>query len=64
MPYTTQKQVRQAFWDSFPEFKPDFQIKKRQNDYKCDIRVSFVDFVDSLRRNGDISEKLANNVTL
>ena len=60
----TQKQVRQLFWDSFPEFKPEYRSKKRQNQYNCDIRCTFVSFVDSLMKNGEISEKLANNVTL
>lgn len=59
-----QTEVRKLFWDSFPEFKPEFRTKKRQNDYRTDIRVSFVDFVDSLRRDGAISEKLAYRVTL
>lgn len=61
---TTQKQVRQLFWDSFPEFKPEYRVKKSQNDYRTDIRCTFVDFVNSLRENNQISEKLANRVTL
>jgi hypothetical protein len=60
----TQKQIRDSFWQSFPEFKQYYRTKKRQNDYPTDIRVTFVDYVDSLRRDGEISEKLANNVTL
>lgn len=60
----TQKQVRQLFWDSFPEFKDEYRVKKKQNDYRTDIRVAFVFFVDALRRDGEISESLANRVTL
>jgi len=60
----TQKEVRQLFWDSFPEFKPEYRSRKRQNEYSTDIRCTFVQFVDSLKRNGDISEKLAYRVTL
>jgi hypothetical protein len=62
--YTTQKQVRAAFWESFPEFRGEYRKAKRQNDYRTDIRVSFCDFVESLRRDGLISEKLAYSVTL
>ena len=60
----SQQQVRQLFWDSFPEFKPEYRVKKRQNEYRTDIRCTFVDFVDLLRKNNEISEKLANKVTL
>lgn len=60
----TVKQIRASFWESFPEFKNDFRVKKRQNDYKTDIRCAFVDFVDSLSRNGEITEQLRNRATL
>jgi len=56
--------VRRAFWDAHPEFKSEYRARKRQNEYYTDIRCSFVDFVDYLQRNGDISEKLAQRVTL
>ncbi len=62
--YTTQKQIRAAFWDSFPEFKGEYRANKRQNAYSCNVRVTFVDFVENLRRDGLISEKLAYRVTL
>jgi len=60
----TQTEVRRAFWASFPEFAKDRRSKKRQNDYKFDIRASFVAYVDSLQRDGQITEKLAQRVTL
>ena len=60
----TQKEVRQLFWKSFPVFKPEYRVKKRQNDYRTDIRCAFVDFVDDLRRSGEITEKQAHNYTL
>lgn len=60
----TQTEVRNSFWESFPQFKPERRSRKRQNDYRTDIRVSFVDYVDMLRRDGEISEALANRVTL
>lgn len=64
----TQAQVRENFWAFLREINPGLAAKyrrtKRQNDYPTDIRVTFVDFVDSLRRNREISEALAYRVTL
>ena len=64
----TQAQVRENFWGFLREANPGLAVKyrrtKRQNDYPTDIRVNFVDFVESLRRNGNISESLATRVTL
>lgn len=60
----TQSEVRNLFWDTFPQFAADRRSRKRQNDYNTDIRATFVDFVDNLRRDGQISEALANRVTL
>lgn len=65
---TTQKQVRAAFWDAYPSF--DHQARaagirgKRQNEHCATVRCAFVDFVDALTCNGDISEALAYRVTL
>jgi len=56
--------LRVSFWENHPQFASDFRVKKRQNDYKCDIRCSWVDYVDSLSQDGIISEKLRNNATL
>jgi hypothetical protein len=60
----TQKEVRNAFWEAFPQFAKERRSRKRQNDYYTDIRCSFVDFVDQLRKDNQISEPLANRVTL
>jgi hypothetical protein len=59
--WTTQAQVRAAFWRSHPhlERKPGDQNKQ-----VTDTRVAFVDFVDALARMGAISESLAGRVTL
>jgi len=60
--YSDEDEVRDAFWDQHPQFTPvDFQS---QNKYPTDVRCAFVDFVDSLQKNGDISEELAADVTL
>ena len=65
---TTQKQVRAAFWDQHSHFAEQARtagiISKRQNEHCATVRCTFVDFVDSLCRNGDISESLAQRVTL
>lgn len=64
--YTTQKQVRSAFWDMCEEFQPAFKRVKgcTQNDYPADIRARFVDFVDFEMAEGNMSESLAQRVTL
>ena len=61
---TTQKQVRDQFWELFPDFQPHRRARKRQNDYNATIRVAFVDYVDSYQRDGIITEALAERVTL
>jgi len=61
---TTQAQLRGAFWEDHPQFAGDYRSKKRQNDYSCDIRTAFVDYVDHLAWSDTISEKLAARVTL
>ncbi len=66
--YTTQKQIRAAFWRDHSHF--DEQVRaagvrsKRQNAHCATVRCTFVDYVDSLARNGDISDALAQRVTL
>jgi len=66
--YTTQKQVRAAFWEAYPYF--EFKARKAgvfsksQNNHCVDVRCAFVDFVDMLARDGDISDDLSNRVTL
>jgi hypothetical protein len=65
---TTQKQIRQSFWAAHPDF--EFQAReagifsKSQNHHCTTVRCAFVDYVDSLAKSGQISEKLADKVTL
>ncbi len=61
---TTQASVRDSFWNIYTQFQGDYRSRKRQNDYKADIRMAFVDFVDDLQKSGQISEALASRVTL
>jgi hypothetical protein len=58
---TNQKQVRAAFWEANPTAS---RKKGRDGDYLTDTRVTFVDYVDMLSKDGTISEALASRVTL
>ena len=60
----TESKVRKAFWENHPEFKAEFKRGKRQNDYNATIGTAFALYVDYLRSNGEISQKLAQRVTL
>tara|TARA_R100000781_G_scaffold30819_1_gene22454 strand:+ start:366 stop:584 length:219 start_codon:yes stop_codon:yes gene_type:complete len=61
--FTTQAQVRSAFWQGNEHLK-HYVKSKTQNEYNATIRSEFVQFVDMLERNNHISSKLANEVTL
>lgn len=64
--YTSQKQIRAAFWREHPEADRE-KIRDYSGQgkmYKTDTRVLFVDFVDQLARSGLISADLASRVTL
>ena len=58
---TTQSQLRAAFWQ---DIDVTATPGKRQNDYPADVRMAFVDYVDMLAWSGEISEALADRVTL
>ena len=57
---TTQKELREEFWATFEGERRSGS----QNSQPADTRAAFVDFVDQLERNGDISRKLAERATL
>ncbi len=61
---TTQTEIRNSFWATFPEFKNERRSRKTQNDYRTDIRVTFCDYVEALRSQCEISDALAGKVTL
>lgn len=64
--YTTQKQIRAAFWAAHPNF-PRQKVPNYSGSgsmYVTDTRCAFSDFVDYLARDGQISEELAQRVTL
>ena len=60
----TLTQLRASFWQTHPEHTESFRKTYRQNQYNATIRTAFVDYVDSLARDGIISEKLAERATL
>ena len=60
----TVAEIRKSFWNTFPKFKSEYRKTWRQNQYRTDIRVTFVDFVDMLERGGVITTSLANRATL
>ena len=61
--FTTQAQLRNAFWQGSEHLK-HYVKSKTQNEYNATIRSEFVEFVNMLEINDHISEKLANEVTL
>ena len=64
--YTTQAQIRAAFWAAFPELPrrkiPNYSGNGRM--FPTDTRCAFVDFIDALARAGHISQALAQRATL
>jgi len=60
----TIKEVRTAFWAAHPKFQSEYRKTWRQNQYRADIRMAFVDYIAFLQKDGVISEKLAYRVTL
>ena len=64
----TQKELRKNFWNYLQDIDPELYTKgkrsKRQNEQITDIRCSFVDYLDHLHRDGQITDKQAQNYTL
>jgi hypothetical protein len=65
---TNQKQIRAAFWESFPHLEKHalkWGIKTApQNRHNTETRAAFVDFVDHRQKSEQITESLANRATL
>lgn len=64
--YTTQREVRRAFWAAHPQADRRRITNYSGNGtmYPTDTRCAFVDFVDALSKSGEISQELAGRVTL
>lgn len=59
---TTQAKLRDLFWVHHPNYTR--KGRQSQNKYPANVRMSFCDFVERLRRDKMISEKLAMRTTL
>jgi hypothetical protein len=63
---TTQKALRSQFWEIFSEL-PKRKIKDYSGKglmYQTDVRVTWVDWIDELERDGEITTALADRATL
>lgn len=60
----TEAAVRIVFWNTHPNLDKRKIKMGKEYIYKTDTRCAFVDFVDQLQRSGQISERLAQRVTL
>ena len=65
---TTQRELRAAFWQEHPELDAEARRRrtrsKGQNAQTCTTRSMFCFWLDNLRRDGEISDRLSNNATL
>ena len=61
--FNSEDEIREAFWSEHPQFQPSDK-GERQNDQPADTRMAFVDWIDQLQKSGEISEDLAQDVTL
>ena len=63
-----QQKFRKAFWAYLEASQPDLykfaKKSKGQKEQITDIRLAFCDYVEQCRRDGIITEKFANIVTL
>ena len=69
--YTNQKQLRRAFFETFPDLpRRRYRYSWKRNDktaelvFPVDTRCAFVDWIDMLERDGQISSALALRATL
>lgn len=62
--YLTFKQARDMFFDTYTMYKSERKRGKKQNQFTCDCRTDFCDFVDSLHKEGLLSDKQRYNITL
>lgn len=63
---TNQKEIRREFWRLFPELnrKRVVDCGSKRKMFVCDTRCTWVDWIDLLQKNGDISDVLADRATL
>ena len=60
--------LRTMFWEMLKEcnseLAKEYRSRKKQNDYNATIRSSWCMYVDSMKRDGAITDKVANRATL
>ena len=64
--YTSQAQLRAAFWEAHPDL-PRRRIRSYSGKglmFPTDTRTAWVDWIDGLQRNREISDELANRATI
>ena len=65
---TNQRELRSEFWAQHPHFDEQARAagirSKGQNAQCATVRCTFVDWIDHMRRSGQISEALAERATL
>jgi hypothetical protein len=68
MKYTSQQQIRRAFWQSHTVYYNHAKkwqiVTAGHNRHNVETRTAFADFVDHLAKSGEITERLAQRVTL
>lgn len=62
--YLTFKQVRDIFFDTYPMYQSERKRGKEQKDFTYNCRYDFILFVDSLHKEGLLSDKQKFNITL
>ena len=58
---TNRRDLRRAFWEAFPNLD---RKRWRDGTYKTNTRMAWCDYIDSLCRDGTISEALAQRAPL
>lgn len=61
---TSEREARAAFWREHPKMAHRRRSWLRQNQYLADIRTAWCDWVDAAQRDGRMSDRLADRVTL
>lgn len=65
---TTQRELRREFWETFPTLKATRKFTyvgiRGVWYWPTDTRVAFVNWLDGLARDGEVSEALAQRATL
>ena len=61
---TNLRKLRAAFWQECPDCALKRKPVPKNSRMAADVRMTFVDWLDSAERNGRVSSKLANRATL